>query len=118
MDGDLSALNFTPNAVSQHRTITFQPDVLPRCYLLLQVSDVEDAVIWCYIIFSGLSNLLVASALAILQQRVLKRSTADDGLVPVNSSTLWTNLRLLIKMMRHVTVLCTGLSHRILFCSY
>jgi len=46
MDGDFSALNFIPNAVSQCRTITFQPDVLPRCYLLLQVSDLEDAVIW------------------------------------------------------------------------
>jgi len=99
MDGDLSALNFTPNAISQHRNITFQPDVLPRCYLVLQVSDLEDAVIWCYIIFSGLSTLLVASALAILRQHVLKRSAAEDGPIPVNSSTLWTNLRLLIKMI-------------------
>jgi len=32
-----------------------------------------------------------------LQQHVLKLSAADDGPVPVNSSSLWTNLRLLIK---------------------
>jgi len=30
MDGNLSALNFTTNAASQHWTCTFQPDVLPR----------------------------------------------------------------------------------------
>ena len=52
-----------------------------------------------YIIFSGLSTLLVASALAILRQHVLNRSTAEDGPIPVNSTTLWTNLRLLIKMI-------------------
>jgi len=39
----------------------------------------------------------VASALAIVRQHVLKRSAAEDGPVPVNSSSLWTNLRLLIK---------------------
>jgi len=44
-------------------------------------------------------TLLVASALATLRQHVLNRSAAEDGPIPVNSSTLWTNLRLLIKMI-------------------
>ena len=102
VDGcDLSALNFTPNAASQQRTSTFQQDVLPRCWQgpptwsiwFGRRSHISDA----YIIVSGLSTLRVASALAILQQHVLKRSAAEDGPVPVNSSSLWTNLRLLIK---------------------
>ena len=99
MNGDLSALNFTPNAVSQHRTISFS-----RTFFLA-VTFYFKYLIWkmqsydCYIIFSGLSTLIVASALAILRQHVLKRSVAEDGPIPVNSATLWTNLRLLIKMI-------------------
>ena len=70
--------------------------------LLLRVSELEDAVIFLmlhYIFWLEYPACCNASALAILQQHVLKRSATEDGLVPVNSSSLWTNLRLLIKMI-------------------
>jgi len=102
MDGDLSALNFTPNAGSQYRTSTFHAagrssSLLTRTFYFEYLIWKMQSYIWCYVIFSGLTTLRVASALAILQQHVLKRSAAEDGPVPVNSFSLWTNLRLLIK---------------------
>jgi len=91
MDGDLSALNFTPNyAVSQHRASTFHAagcssSLLTRTFYFEYLIWKMQSYFWCYIIFSGLSTLRVASALAILQQHVLKRSAAEANSCDMNT---------------------------------